>query len=62
MNFGNFSRISAKFRFDQVVLDDIRNAVRCVRAHTPKSHLADLAESKLSAIELKMSYLSQDRG
>lgn len=51
MNLGNLSRMTANTSFNVALLEEIKRAVRHVRRHTPDSHLADLAESKVTAME-----------
>jgi hypothetical protein len=57
MNFGPAHRVAAKTFADVPTLQELKEAVRHVRALTPHSPLADLAEMKISAIEtaLKLS-------
>jgi hypothetical protein len=61
MNFGYANRVAAKIFADPPTLRELKEAVRHVRALTPNSPLADLAEMKISAIETAMK-LSMELG
>ena len=49
------STTTTKRRFDLRTLWNVHKAVRHVRAHTPDSRLADLADHKLTALELELN-------
>ena len=51
---------SRTFPLDPSTMEEIRKAVRHVRAQTPRSDLADLAERKLSVLASDQGLLTAD--
>ncbi len=60
MDLAIYASDARAFTLDRSTMEDLRNAVRHVRAQTPRSYLADLAERKLSALASEQGLSTAD--
>jgi hypothetical protein len=60
MDLAIYALKARMFTLDPGTMEDLRKAVRYVRAQTPRSYLADLAERKLSVLASEQGVLTAD--